>query len=146
MADVFSKKKRSEVMAAIRSKGNRDTELRLMSILKTYKISGWRRHSPLPGKPDFAFRRERVVVFIDGCFWHNCPLHGRTPTTNRSYWVKKMERNRKRDLRVNQLLIEKGWRVLRFWEHQLKEHNILAMKIQKALKNSVPIAARGKKK
>ena len=73
MTDVFSKKKRSQVMAAIRSKGNKTTELRLASILRAHGISGWRRHQPLFGKPDFVFRRERLAVFVDGCFWHGCP-------------------------------------------------------------------------
>ncbi len=78
MADVFSKSKRSKVMAAIRSKGNKDTELRLAFILRAYGIKGWRRHYPLPGKPDFVFPKQRLAVFVDGCFWHSCPKHGRT--------------------------------------------------------------------
>lgn len=55
-------------MAAIRSKGNRDTELKLAAILCAHRINGWRRHQPLPGRPDFVFRRERVAVFVDGWF------------------------------------------------------------------------------
>ena len=70
MTDVFSKKQRSQVMAAIRSKGNKTTELRLASILRAHGIKGWRRDQPLFGKPDFVFRRERLAVFVDGCFWH----------------------------------------------------------------------------
>ena len=73
MADVFTKKKRSAVMAAIRSHGNKDTELKLISIFRGHGIKGWRRHQPLPGKPDFVFRRERLAVFVDGCFWHGHP-------------------------------------------------------------------------
>jgi len=79
MADVFSKTKRSAVMAAIRSRGNKDTEMKLAAITRTHGITGWRRHLPLPGRPDFAFRKERVAVFVDGCFWHGCPLHGHKP-------------------------------------------------------------------
>ncbi len=69
MADVFTRGKRSEVMAAIRSKGNRDTEICLASVLRKAGIKGWRRHMPLAGKPDFVFREQRVAVFVDGCFW-----------------------------------------------------------------------------
>ncbi len=65
MADVLSKKKRSQVMAAIRSTGNRATELRLAAIFRAHGIPGWRRHQPLPGTPDFVFRRERLAVFVD---------------------------------------------------------------------------------
>ena len=97
MADVFTKKKRSQVMAAIRSRGNKDTEVKLAAILRASGITGWRRHQALPGRPDFAFRRERLAIFVDGCFWHGCPKHGRKPTSNRTYWLPKLRRNRERD-------------------------------------------------
>ena len=67
MPDVFTKAKRSQVMAAIHSKGNKATELKLASILRAAHITGWRRHQPLPGHPDFIFRRERLAVFVGGC-------------------------------------------------------------------------------
>jgi len=129
MSDVFSKRKRSEVMSAVRSRGNKDTELKLISICRASKITGWRRNRPLPGKPDFAFPRERLAVFVDGCFWHGCPMHGRTPNSNKAYWVPKLKRNRARDLHVNQLLKKRGWRVIRFWEHALKTPASIARKI-----------------
>ena len=119
MADVFSKKKRSQVMAAIRSKGNKDTELKLASILRANGIKGWRRHQRLPGSPDFVFRRARLAVFVDGCFWHGCPKHGRTPDSNRSFWLRKLNRNKQRDRAVSKRLRSSGWRVLRFWAHDL---------------------------
>jgi DNA mismatch endonuclease, patch repair protein len=119
MADVFSKAKRSLVMAAIRSKGNKNTELRLISILRANKITGWRRNQRLPGKPDFVFRRERLAVFVDGCFWHGCPLHGRKPGSNRKYWIGKLRRNEARDTEVKNNLRLAGWNVLRIWEHDL---------------------------
>src|SRR6266487_1435382 len=104
-------------MAAIRSSGNRDTELRLADILRSQGITGWRRHQPLPGKPDFVFRRERLAVFVDGCFWHGCPKHGRTPDTNSGYWHEKLARNRARDLKVSRALSKNHRIVLRLWEH-----------------------------
>src|SRR5437660_605352 len=67
MADVFSKKKRSQVMGAIRDRGNKDTEIRLIQILRARGITGWRRLSTLSGRPDFVFPRRRVAVFVDGC-------------------------------------------------------------------------------
>lgn len=108
-------------MAAIRSSGNKDTELKFAAILRSAGISGWRRKQPLPGRPDFVFRQARLAVFIDGCFWHGCPQHGRKPDTNRTYWVPKLRRNRRRDAAVTRELAEDGWTVLRFWEHQLKK-------------------------
>src|SRR2546430_3690772 len=97
MADVLSKKKRSEVMASIRSSGNRDTEQKLIAILRAHGLTGWRRNQKLLGKPDFVFLGERLAVFVDGCFWHGCPIHCRRPSSNRGYWLPKILQNRKRD-------------------------------------------------
>lgn len=133
MADVFSKAKRSEVMAAIRSKANRDTELRLASILRSHGITGWRRHQALPGKPDFVFLQERLAVFVDGCFWHGCPKHGRRPDSNRHYWIPKLDRNKRRDIAVTRTLRNSGWRVLRFWAHSLREPKAIVKKITSKL-------------
>jgi len=84
MPDVFTKRKRSEVMARIRGRGNKDTEIALAKLLRANGISGWRRNQALIGKPDFIFRRERVAVFVDGCFWHGCPIH-----SSPAKWLKK---------------------------------------------------------
>lgn len=133
MADVFTKKKRSAVMAAIRSQRNKDTELRLITILRQAAICGWRRNQQLLGKPDFVFRSAKVAVFVDGCFWHGCPKHGRNPTSNLEYWTAKLERNRNRDHTTNRLLRRSGWRVIRIWEHDLAHPNKVVAKISKAL-------------
>ncbi len=119
MTDVFSKKKRSAVMSRIRSRGNRDTELRLIAVFRTHGITGWRRGRPLPGKPDFVFPRARLAVLVDGCFWHGCPLHATWPKQNAIFWRRKLIGNRRRDREVNRLLRRAGWRVLRIWEHAL---------------------------
>jgi len=107
-------------MASIRSKGNKTTEGVFLTILRQGKISGWRRHLDLPGKPDFTFRAQRLVVFLDGCFWHGCPRCYHLPEDNRSYWRKKVLGNRRRDRRRSQELRSLGWRVLRVWEHTLE--------------------------
>ena len=125
-------------MSAIRSRGNKDTELKLASILRAARITGWRRHQKLPGKPDFVFRKNRLTVFVDGCFWHGCPKHGRKPTTNRAYWLPKLARNRQRDLRASRLLRNRGWAVLRFWEHSLSNPKSLLNKIRNALLKNDP--------
>jgi hypothetical protein len=70
MADVFSKRKRSQIMAAVRSKGNKTTELKLISIFRVNGIVGWRRNKKITGSPDFVFRKKRIALFVDGCFWH----------------------------------------------------------------------------
>lgn len=132
MPDIFTRRKRSAVMAAIRSHGNKATELRLIRIFRAHGITGWRRGASLQWKaeseklkafrvkPDFVFSRLRVAVFVDGCFWHGCPRHGTQPKTNVRFWRDKIARNRTRDRQVNRLLRKLGWRVVRVWEHELK--------------------------
>lgn len=106
-------------MGRIRGRGNRSTEDKLAGLLRTHRIKGWRRHQNLPGKPDFVFRQQKVAVFVDGCFWHGCPRHSNSPATNREFWQRKIAGNRARDRRVGRLLREKGWKVVRIWEHEL---------------------------
>lgn len=119
MSDVFTREKRSAVMARIRGKGNKATELRLVTFMRAAGITGWRRNQPLFGKPDFVFAKLRLAVFVDGCFWHGCPLHATKPKQNAKFWREKIARNQVRDRLVTRTLRAKGWRVLRLWEHEL---------------------------
>src|SRR5258708_20613035 len=100
---------RSEIMARIRSTGNKTTEVRLMRLLVKNGVKGWRRGSQLLGRPDFVFPAKRVVVFVDGCFWHGHPVLCRLPSSNRTYWVKKIEGNKRRDREVSAYLKRRGW-------------------------------------
>jgi DNA mismatch endonuclease (patch repair protein) len=68
-------------------------------------------------RPDIVFPRRKVAVFIDGCFWHGCPEHGRIPRVNSEYWSWKLEQNLERDARVTAALRTEGWHVIRIWEH-----------------------------
>lgn len=124
MADELSRfggLTRSQLMGRIRSTGNRQTESRLAKLLRAQDVTGWRRHLPLPGKPDFAFPKHKVAVFVDGCFWHGCPKCYRRPKTNRAFWDRKRVGNMARDQRVARELRARGWKVLRIWEHALKK-------------------------
>ena len=135
MADVFTKAKRSAVMALIRSRGNKATELRMIALFRAEGITGWRRNARVFGKPDFVFRRERVAVFVDGCFWHGCPRHATLPASNRAFWKAKFARNAARDREVTRTLRKAGWRVLRVWECALakKRSARTAARIARAL-------------
>ena len=108
-------------MALIRGKGNKQTELELLALLRQNKISGWRRHLPLVGRPDFAFPLQKVAVFVDGCFWHGCAKCCTRPKTNRKFWDKKLADNMARDQRVNRQLRRQGWKVIRIWQHSLQK-------------------------
>jgi len=139
MSDVFDAAKRSEVMSRIRGRGNRTTELKLAVAFRQQGVIGWRRHVLLkpylaseeqaPGKrrqrlsvrPDFIFRREKVAVFVDGCFWHGCPEHSTKPATNAEFWTTKLAGNMQRDQRATRALLASGWTVLRVWEHELAD-------------------------
>jgi DNA mismatch endonuclease (patch repair protein) len=111
---------RSRNMAAIKSRGNKSTEVRVLGILREIKAVGWRRHLPLHGRPDFAFPRLKLAIFVNGCFWHGCPKCYVRPKTNAVYWVLKVGRNIARDRRSSRLLRADGWSVMHIWEHSLK--------------------------
>lgn len=126
---------RSQLMGRIRSRGNKKTELAMIRLLREHRIRGWRRHHSVTGVPDFAFRRERLAIFVDGCFWHGCPRHYRPPQTRASFWRNKVAANRKRDRRVDRKLRTAGWSVLRVWECHLSKRgaHLLAKRVQRAL-------------
>ena len=73
-------------------------------------------------RPDIVFTKARVAVFVDGCFWHACPEHGRSPKSNKAYWGPKLQRNRDRDAEVNEVLRRAQWTVVRVWEHEDPAH------------------------
>ncbi len=141
-------------MARIRSRGNRDTELALAQLFRRHGIRGWRRQIPIriaecgmrhrTVRPDFLFPQLRVVVFVDGCFWHGCPKHSpparwlrrssmparagsrsgaSARRTGKQFWREKLAANRARDRLVDRALRQAGWRVLRVWEHELSNKN-----------------------
>lgn len=131
MADTFEKEKRSWIMGQVRSKQNKSTELKFIEILNNLSITGWRRNYPLVGKPDFVFPKNRVAAFIDGCFWHGCSKHCRMPSSNKDYWERKIGKNVQRDRKINKELRAKGWKVIRFWEHDLKRKTLNRAKFRR---------------
>jgi DNA mismatch endonuclease (patch repair protein) len=130
MADVYTRKERSALMAKIRGRDNASTEQVLARVLRSAGLQGWRRQRRLTGRtaagerwqarPDFIFPASRTAVFVDGCFWHGCPEHGGRPKSNGAFWRRKFRANRERDRRDTRRLRRHGWRVIRLWEHELK--------------------------
>lgn len=132
--DIFTKEKRSDVMSKIKSKRNASTELKLISLFKEHKITGWRRNIKIFGHPDITFPKMKIAVFIDGCFWHNCPFCGHIPKTNKKFWIAKLNRNKKRDALVSRKLRESGWSVIRIKECRLKKYpNAQILRIKRHL-------------
>jgi len=123
LMDWLAPEQRARNMAAIRSRGNRSTEKAIRFRMIRAGVSGWKLcASDLPGKPDFVFEDARLVVFLDGCYWHGCPNCYRAPTSNTGYWSQKFARNKARDRKVGRLLRAEGWRVVRFWEHEIERN------------------------
>lgn len=111
------------VLARMKRQARENTRPELL-VRRALHSAGFRYrvHYPVPGKPrrkiDIAFTRAKVAVFIDGCFWHGCPIHSTLPNANAEWWRDKISANRRRDLNTNGLLREAGWLALRFWEHE----------------------------
>lgn len=124
MADVFSPEVRSSVMQRIRSSNNKSTEQRMMAVFRLNDITGWRRNYPVKGHPDFVFLKERLAIFVDGCFWHGHDCRNTRPAVNQEYWQLKREKNTVHDKEVTARFVKRGWRVLRIWECELKKKNV----------------------
>lgn len=129
--DTFDKATRSKVMAKVRGRGNATTELRLMKLFRANGIRGWRRHLPITGRPDFAFPKAKLAVFVDGCFWHGCPNCYSAPASSQAFWKAKLSKNKTRDTTVTEQLRSDGWKVLRVWECQLKKPAAFIRRIAK---------------
>lgn len=118
--DIINRQERSGLMSRVRARGNRSTEGKLRFGLVRNKISGWQLHPRLMGSPDFVFAARKLVVFVDGCFWHRCPYCNRPfPKTNAKYWREKIRANVKRRIGVLRSLRRQGYRTLTVWEHEL---------------------------
>ena len=120
MADKLTPLRRSANMSRIRSRDTKP-EMLLRRALWASGCRGYRTHPRgVEGKPDVAFIGLRVAVFVDGCFWHGCPVCFVAPGSNKDYWESKMLRNRQRDEQVTASLIAAGWTVIRLWEHEVE--------------------------
>lgn len=135
MADPLSKEHRSWLMSRIHS-SNTGPELALRRSLWAIGVRGWRLHSKrLPGKPDLAFGRYKLAVFVDGAFWHGHPSKFSEEKLS-GYWVEKITRNRERDRAVDAALDDIGWRVLRIWDIDIRRDCIeAARRVQAALRS-----------
>ncbi|MBR5410517.1 MAG: DNA mismatch endonuclease Vsr [Clostridia bacterium] len=124
MADIFSKEKRSSVMARVKASGNKTTELKLIEYFSANNITGWRRNYKVKGHPDFVFLDRKIAIFVDGCFWHGHDCRNTRPADNADYWNKKREKNIQHDKEITALFERRGWTVIRIWECELKKKNL----------------------
>ena len=133
MVDRVSKQKRSKIMSAIRSK-NTKPELALRRALWAEGLR-YRIHFGKE-KIDVAFPSKKLAIFVDGCFWHSCPLHSHIPKSNQDYWIPKLKKNIERDKAKNERLKKSGWNVKRFWEHELVDLTLVKKEILSTLRET----------
>ena len=120
MADVLTPEQRAYNMSRIRGK-NTAPEVKLRKMLFANDIRGYRVHYNLLGRPDIVFIKKKIAIFIDGCFWHKCPVCFQEPETRKEFWMKKIQSNIDRDNKVRGLLKKEGWTVVRIWEHEIRK-------------------------
>ena len=140
MTDVLTKTQRSFNMSRIRSE-NTGPEIKFRNFLYSHGVKNFKMHpSKITGRPDFYFPKEKLAVFIDGCFWHGCKKCFRKPETNKDFWLEKITNNIKRDSEINSLLRKQRLRVVRFWEHEIKNsaEKHMTIFITKLKKNHPP--------
>lgn len=118
MTDVHTKKQRSYNMSRIKASETK-AELKIKSFLK--KLGFIYQPKNIYGKPDFAHKKEKIAVFVDGCFWHKCSKHFKLPATNRKFWKDKINKNAERDKKITKKLRKDGWKVIRVWEHGINK-------------------------
>lgn len=118
MTDRITPEQRSKVMQSIKAQSN--LENLVAKELYRRGIRYRRNVRRLFGTPDIAIEKYRIVIFIDSCFWHSCPIHGKRPKSNVEFWNKKLDRNKEKAIKVNTFYNQKGWHILRVWEHEIR--------------------------
>ncbi|MHC4174961.1 MAG: very short patch repair endonuclease [Planctomycetota bacterium] len=134
MVDIYSKSKRSEIMSRVR---NRRTapEDKVAALLKELGVKYRRNVKTLPGQPDFVVRSKRMVIFVNGCFWHGHPNCNRAklPDGNRAFWEKKIATNKRRDRRTAEKLRKENWHVMTVWQCSLRSRERILERLKREL-------------
>lgn len=141
MTDNLSRMERSRIMSKIR-RTNTSPERQLSAAIRSLGLRYATQYGP--ARADFAIPRARIAIFVDGCFWHGCPVHFRLPKSNREYWTSKIRYNTSRDRRLRSALRSQGWMVIRVWEHSLPRFagRYAALVKRRALSRTGPPAQR----
>ncbi len=134
MADVYTKSKRSEIMSRVKNKRTLPEES-VGTFLGELGLRYRRNDRSLPGQPDFSVKSRKTAIFVNGCFWHGHRNCGRAklPQTNRVFWAKKIEINKRRDRRVARALRQKGWHVVTIWQCRLRKPDRVRARLAKQL-------------
>lgn len=134
--DKLSPAQRSALMSRVRGR-NTSPELKLRRAMWQIGIRFRLGQCIARIRPDVVFRGARLAIFVDGCFWHSCPVHKSRPLSNQDFWDEKLARNVVRDNKTTADLERAGWTVMRFWEHEVEgDATACALKIADALEKS----------
>ena len=138
MTDKITKDQRSKVMKSIRAQSKLENQVSKALWRKGLRFR--KNVRSLYGTPDISIKKYKVVIFIDSCFWHSCPLHGKMPKSHQEFWQKKLQRNVEHDKEVTSYYLDKGWNIMRIWEHDINENfeqiiEIILSFVEKAKKN-----------
>lgn len=131
MADNLTPEQRHKNMTHIKST-NTKIEKDITKALWNLGYRFRKNVKGLPGKPDIAIKKYKIVIFLDSCFWHKCPEHFKKPKSNLEYWEPKIKRNVERDAKINSYYQHKNWHILRIWEHEIKkdfDNTLLKIKV-----------------
>jgi DNA mismatch endonuclease (patch repair protein) len=134
MADVYTKAKRSEIMARIKGR-NTSPEHTVARLLRKLKIKHSRNVKSITGQPDFAIFPAKTIIFVHGCFWHNhtnCK-RAKLPTTNRAFWKRKILGNKQHDVKILRLLRKEGWHVITIWQCTLRKQERVMARLKRIL-------------
>jgi DNA mismatch endonuclease (patch repair protein) len=132
--DIYTKDKRSEIMSHVKNRKT-STENKVADLLKKLKIRYRQNVKSLPGEPDFLVSYAKTVIFVHGCFWHNHSNCNRAklPKTNKNFWRRKIEGNRKRDQRISRLLRKDGWHVITVWQCKLRNPDRVLKRLKRII-------------
>lgn len=119
LADNMSPEQRKKNMKAIKAVSKLEGIVSRELWRRGYRFR--RNQKSLYGKPDISIKKDKVAIFIDSCFWHQCEVHGNIPKTNTKFWKDKLKKNQLRDENVNNYYEKAGWFWMRIWEHEIKE-------------------------
>ena len=136
MTDNLTKEQRRKNMSAIKSTHTK-MEDKVCYALWNRGLRFRKNVNTLPGKPDIAIKKHKLVIFLDSCFWHKCPKHFKQPKSNLEYWIPKIDRTVNRDKEINKFYSEHNWHLMRIWEHEIKkDFDSTINKIEQFIKNA----------
>lgn len=130
--DIFSRKMRSRIMSSIRSTHTKPEKLLRLALRKVHLK--YRLHYGKE-KIDIAVPSKKLAIFVDGCFWHQCPYHSHLPKSNKKYWLPKLRKNKLRSKEKDKQLKRAGWKVVHVWEHELSDIKLVIKKIRSKAKS-----------